>query len=178
MIASAVVAGLLVWLCLEVFYSDLIVRNHDIWYDRGFSAGYDEGYNDGLKDSRASTPTPTPRPTPRPVPTFVTFRVTASVDCIYNNSVGNEWSYYFEAGSEILPATITARAGDDIMLFAKITEDDSIPDVGTWQGTTTVKEEYLENGFHTTVEVYVTEGSGRYSGNEAKFEVTFNFEPQ
>ena len=48
MIASAVVAGLLVWLCLEVFYSDLIVRNHDIWYDRGASDGYEDGYSDGL----------------------------------------------------------------------------------------------------------------------------------
>lgn len=36
----------------------------------------------------------------------------------------------------------------------------------------------FETGFTVTEDVYVYETSGRYSGNEAKFEVTWDFEPQ
>lgn len=125
-----------------------------------------------------STPTPKPTPTPTPTPKTVTYTVTARSSMVYNNSVGNDWSYYYEVDGKNLPATITAKAGDEIPLYVEITEDDSNPDIGYWDGTTTVESRFLEDGFYTTVEVYVTEGSGRYSGNEAKFEVTFNFEPQ
>lgn len=142
--------------------------------EEGYRTGYNDGYIDGYRGDRTNK-IPSSNQTP---PTSTTFKVTASVDCIYNNSVGNDWSYYYEVDGKNLPTTITVKAGDIIPLYVEITENDSVPDVGWWDGTTTVESDFLKYGFHTTVEVPVIEGSGRYSGNEAKFEVTFDFVPQ
>lgn len=137
-----------------------------------------------------ATPRPTVRPTATPKPTtapttttgkaktYGTFKVTATANMIYNNHVGNDWWYYFEAGTEQLPATINCRVGDEVSLYAEITEDDNVPDVGSWDGYVIIEDGDFENGFTTSVDVYVYETSGRYAGNEAKFEVTWDFEPQ
>lgn len=137
-----------------------------------------------------ATPRPTVRPTATPKPTtapttttgkektYGTFKVTATANMIYNNHVGNDWWYYFEAGTEQLPATINCRVGDEVSLYAEITEDDSVPDVGWWNGYVTIEDGDFETGFTVTEDVYVYETSGRYSGNDAKFEVTWDFEPQ
>ena len=128
------------------------------------------------------TPRPTARPTATPKPTTKktsgTFKVTATASTIYNNHVGNDLSYYFEAGDKQVPATVNCRVGDDVSLYAKITEDDSVPDVGWWDGYVTIEDGDFETGFTVTEDVYVYETSGRYSGNEAKFEVVWTFDPQ
>lgn len=129
-----------------------------------------------------ATPRPTALPTATPKPTTKktsgTFKVTASATMVYNNHVGNDWCYYFEAGDKQLPATVNCSVGDDVSLYAEITEDDSVPDVGSWDGYVTIEDGDFENGFTTSVDVYVYETSGRYAGNKAKFEVTWDFEPQ
>ena len=129
-----------------------------------------------------ATPRPTARPTATPKPTTKktsgTFKVTATANMIYNNHVGNDWEYYFEAGNQQLPATVNCCVGDDVSLYAEITEDDGVPDVGSLDGYVTIEDGDFEDGFTVTEDVYVYETSGRYSGNEAKFEVTWDFEPQ
>ena len=125
---------------------------------------------------------PTARPTATPKPTTKktsgTFKVTASATMVYNNHVGNDWWYYFEAGDKQLPATVNCSVGDDVSLYAEITEDDSVPDTGWWDGYVTIEDGDFETGFTVTEDVYVYETSGRSAGNEAKFEVTWDFEPQ
>ena len=129
-----------------------------------------------------ATPRPTARPTATPKPTTKktsgTFKVTATANMIYNNHVGNDWWYYFEAGNEQLPATINCSVGDEVSLYAEITEDDNVPDVGSWDGYVIIEDGDFENGFTTSADIYVYETSGRYAGSEAKFEVTWDFEPQ
>ena len=66
----------------------------------------------------------------------------------------------------------------NVSLYAEITEDDSVPDTAWWDGYVTIEDGDFETGFTVTEDVYVYETSGRYSGNEAKFEVTWDFEPQ
>lgn len=154
-------------------------------YDKGYEQGYAVGYKEGKKES---TQTPAAQPTAKPTtaPTTTagkaktsgTFKVTATANIIYNDHVGNDWKYYFEAGDKQLPATINCRVGDDVPLYTEITEDDSIPDVGSWDGYVTIEDGDFENGFTTTADVYVYETSGRYAGNEAKFEVIWDFRPQ
>lgn len=155
-------------------------------YNKGYDAGYDAGYKEGQKTlgnpEDTSKPVPTIKPTPIATPivakTHGSFKVTATANMIYNNHVGNDWGYYFEAGNQQLPATVNCCVGDDVTLYAEITEDDSVPDVGLWDGYVTIEDGDFEDGFTVTEDVYVYETSGRYSGNEAKFEVTWDFEPQ
>lgn len=155
-------------------------------YNKGYDAGYDAGYKEGQKTLSKPEPTSNPVPTIKPTPTSMpttakthgNFKVTATANMVYNDHVGNDWSYYFEAENTHLPALVYAKVGDDIDLYAEITEEDSIPDVGTWSGYVTIENGDFETGFTVTEDVYVYETSGRYSGNEAKFEVVWTFDPQ
>ena len=152
---------------------------HSSSYDTTATAAANE---DSTETRTTATPRPTARPTATPKPTTKknsgTFKVTATANMIYNNHVGNDWGYYFEAGDKQLPATVNCCVGDDVSLYAEITEDDSVPDVGWFDGYVTIEDGDFETGFTVTEDVYVYETSGRYSGNEAKFEVTWDFEPQ
>lgn len=157
------------------------------WWSSTPSSSYDTtataaANEDSTETRTTATPRPTARPTATPKPTTKknsgTFKVTATANMIYNNHVGNDWGYYFEAGDKQLPATVNCCVGDDVSLYAEITEDDSVPDVGWFDGYVTIKDGDFETGFTVTEDVYVYETSGRYSGNEAKFEVTWDFEPQ
>lgn len=86
--------------------------------------------------------------------------------------------YFGVSGDKQLPATVNCSVGDNVSLYAEITEDDSVPDTGWWDGYVTIEDGDFETGFTVTEDVYVYETSGRYSGNEAKFEVVWDFEPQ
>nr|DAG89653.1 MAG TPA: hypothetical protein [Ackermannviridae sp.] len=151
---------------------------HSSSYDTTATAAVSE---DSTETRTTATPRPTARPTATPKPTTKktsgTFKVTATASVIYNDHVGNDWEYYFEAGDKQLPATVKCCVGDDVSLYAKITEDDSVPDVGWFDGYVTIEDGDFEDGFTTTAEIYVYETSGRYSGNEAKVEVTWRFTP-
>lgn len=156
-------------------------------YREGYDAGYEDGYEDG-KTGRAAPqttpkptakPTPTPTPTPKPTPkTSGEFWVTATAEVVYNDHVGNDWYYYFEADDTTLPHTISCRVGDDVALYAKAVEDDNVPDVGSKYSYVTIEAGDFEDGFTATDYVYVYETSGRYSGNEAKIKVVWNFVPR
>lgn len=142
-------------------------------YSEGYDAGYEDGYADG-KTGRAA-PQSTPKPTPK---TAGEFWVTATAEVVYNDHVGNDWYYYFEANDTTLPHTIYCQVGDDVQLYAEAVEDDNVPDVGSNYSYVTVETGDFEDGFTATDYVYVYETSGRYSGNEAKIKVVWNFVPR
>lgn len=173
---SAAVAVLALLCCFVWWWNS---TPHSRSYDTTATAAASE-YS--AETRTTATPRPTARPTATPKPTTKktsgTFKVTATANMIYNNHVGNDWWYYFEAGNEQLPATINCSVGDEVSLYAEITEDDNVPDVGSWDGYVIIEDGDFENGFTTSVDVYVYETSGRYAGNEAEFEVTWDFEPQ
>ena len=104
--------------------------------------------------------------------------MTATAEVVYNDHVGNDWYYYFEADDTTLPHTISCRVGDDVALYAKAVEDDNVPDVGSKYSYVTIEAGDFEDGFTATDYVYVYETSGRYSGNEAKIKVVWNFVPR
>ena len=93
-------------------------------------------------------------------------------------SIGNEWEYDFRVNNADAYGKIVLSAGDKINLYAKIVEEDSVPDVGEVRKTYTVTKNDLVNGFEVNMDVYVTENRGRYSGCSAHFVVSFTFTPE
>lgn len=121
---------------------------------------------------------PTPRPTPTPVPTQK-FKVTATTHMDSNNSVGNDWSYYYEVNGSPVGSgfTLYLKDGERVDLYAKCVESDSIPDIGTNSIYILADKDFFNTGFYVEVPVTVKENRGRYSGNTAKFTITFDFAP-
>ena len=131
------------------------------------------------------TPTRTPRPSFTPKPSFtpspsasnrVTYTVTASAKMLSNNSVGNDWSYYFEIDGKQIDknrgVAINVKRGEPIPFYAKIVENDSICDIGSSSGEITP----IDGSFYVD-DIYITviENRGKYSGNTAKFQITYSF---
>lgn len=124
------------------------------------------------------TSKPTPKPTPTPTPMWK-FKVTATARMDSNNSVGNDWSYYYEVNGSPVGSgfTLYLEDGERIDLYAKCVESDSIPDIGTNAVYVFADKSQFETGFYVEVPVTVKENRGRYSGNTANFTVTFDFAP-
>ena len=108
-----------------------------------------------------------------------TLHVTANASCGNYNHVGNDWTTEFYVnGSQVSKNTeVTLSSGDSVTVSATITEIDKTPDIGTASETYTVTNADLEKGFTITLNVNVRENGGRYSGNTAKWQVTFTFKP-
>lgn len=188
MVLAAALSGVVCWIAASARAEnqepnlDGYVTEHYLKLQK--QASYEEGYEAGKAAAQGTASVTAPQhtqsadSTPTSSAMSGKFKVTATASMVYNNHVGNDWWYYFEAGDKQLPATVNCSVGDDVSLYAKITEDDSIPDVGCWDGYVTIEDGDFETGFTVTEDVYVYETSGRYSGNEAKFEVTWDFEPQ
>lgn len=90
-------------------------------------------------------------------------------------NIGDEWSYITEINGERTGREFAVSAGETLAFHAKFTESDDNPDVGEVSKQYTVTEEDLVNGFTVTMDLYVTENGGRYSGKSAHFIVTFTF---
>lgn len=127
----------------------------------------------------SSTATRTPKPsntTSQIASNRITYTVTASAKMLENNSVGKEWSYYFEINGKPVGANkgvaINVKKGESIPFYVQIVEHDSIDDIGTHSGTITATE-----GSFYVDDIYVTvrENRGRYTGNTARFRVTYSF---
>lgn len=93
-----------------------------------------------------------------------------------DSNIGDDWySIYKINGEETRGGEYTLKVGDKINLYAKVVEDDSMPDVGESKKTHTVTEEDLTNGFAVSMNVKVRENAGIYAGSETVWEVIFNF---
>lgn len=121
---------------------------------------------------------PTAKPTPKPTPVS-SFSVTvkfSSAKLIYNDHVGNEWWSGVEVNGKSLARgksiKLKVKSTDTIGITCSAGEDDSIPDDG--YEYLEIKASKLKKGKNTyTVDVYVTENRGRYSGNSALWRFTF-----
>lgn len=98
-----------------------------------------------------------------------------------SNNIGGDWSYYYSVNDEVISTSyqnsndFNLRLGDTVALYVKCEESDDNPDIGTSTVTHTVTELDMEEGFSVSMDVYVTENSGRNSGQSAHFIVTFTF---
>lgn len=108
-------------------------------------------------------------------------QVTVSYDLDYNDSVGDDWynEYDIQGISPIADQinTYKVKSGDTISIKTTITEHDSVNDIKRAYSNKTVSESDIINGFTIEQTVIVRENKGRYSGNTAKWIVTYKFNP-
>ena len=100
------------------------------------------------------------------------YRINCSLNMTANLSVGNEWLKSIEYNGKSINngQTITVPINSGITIKGTVIESDSVPDVGS--GSV-----YLSsNGGEKTIEIYVRENRGRYSGNFAIWELTCSAE--
>lgn len=92
-------------------------------------------------------------------------------------NIGDEWSYDVQVNGERAYNEMGVAVGETLSFYAKFTEEDDNPDVGSAKTTHTVTEEDIANGFVVTMDVYVKENGGKNSGKSAHFVVTYTFSP-
>ncbi len=116
---------------------------------------------------------------PAPAAATKAMTVTVSAVCSGYNHVGNSWSQYFSINGEKVNKgdQVTVTLGESMVLYAKITEKDSTPDVGREDETRVISQEDFDSGFTVTFKVSVRENQGKYSGNKAVWTVTFKLSP-
>ncbi|MCG8572541.1 MAG: hypothetical protein MJB14_20600 [Spirochaetes bacterium] len=94
-----------------------------------------------------------------------------NVRMLYNNHVGNEWSYEIKVNDVIVEWDIVAsiQVEDLINIVITVIEMEKSPDIGITRKQISISElsDYLNK--EIPLEVVVTEDRGRYSGNEAKW---------
>ena len=90
-------------------------------------------------------------------------------------NIGDEWSYITEINGNNAGREYLVTVGETLTFHAKFTESDDDPDVGEASTSYTVTEDDILNGFTVTMDLYVTENGGRYSGKSAHFVVTYTF---
>ena len=110
----------------------------------------------------------------------MTLKITAT--CKNINGVGKNWSHYYEWNGLTVKdgkMVVTIAPGVDMVLYARIREQDSKPDTGSEKTTYTVTEKDIKNkkGFTVTQSVTVTENGGRNRGKSAVWTVKYTFTP-
>ena len=123
-----------------------------------------------------------PKPTATPKASTSSGKATemqVSIDakCSDYNHIGENWQqvYYLNGKRLTDGKSVSLKAGDEITVSAKISEEDSNPDVGENSKTYTVTKDDLNKSFNITFNVQVEENGGRYKGNKATWRVTFSF---
>lgn len=103
-----------------------------------------------------------------------------SIELIENNHVGNEWSHSCTVNKKNLDAgdslDVETTSTGKITIVCKAEEDDKIPDIGSKTLTIPVNKLTTGEAKEYTVKVTVTENRGRYYGNTAVWEFTFEVE--
>lgn len=94
-----------------------------------------------------------------------------------NVDIGYGWSYITQINGEPTRYERGISVGETLSFYAKFTEDDKNPDIGTAQTTHTVTEDDIANGFEIAMDLYVTENGGKNRGKTAHFIVTYTFTP-
>ena len=104
-------------------------------------------------------------------------QVSVDAKCSDYNHIGEKWQQvYYINGKRITDGkSVSLKVGDVITVSAKISEEDSNPDIGENSKTYTVTKDDLNKGFKITFNVQVEENGGRYKGNKATWRVTFSF---
>lgn len=101
-----------------------------------------------------------------------TYKVTYSADLVYNNSVGEEWSTLCKFEGALVENNGTFQAHDNsfYMTVSATERDDGKSD----QGSTRITFSNINKGEEQTKNAYVivTEDSGRFIGNTAKWKFT------
>lgn len=98
-----------------------------------------------------------------------------SIDLMYNESVGNEWSFAADIdGTKVAEGKeveVVTTPNDNISVDAVAEEYDSVPDIGGMSRLIDIRDLQLDQKNIYPIEVTVTENKDRYSGNTAKWEV-------
>lgn len=114
--------------------------------------------------------------------------VTVSARMIYNDHVGNEWTLdctlagvglldRFVVSALPVSKPITLSKGDRLEIHTLIRDGEKYPDTAEDTTTRTLSASDIRSGFTLTVRLLVTEDKGRYKGNDAAWEITYEFRP-
>ncbi len=102
------------------------------------------------------------------------YRININSECVYNNSVGNEWHQYYSIdGEEIFDGDKISVPIDlnTVTIYIQVTEMDKSPDTASKNITLD-----LSNTSPTKVEMIITEDGPKYNGNTAKWGITVSAE--
>lgn len=104
--------------------------------------------------------------------------VSVSNNLVYNNHVGHSWGTSNLINNTHInnKTTISYHYGEPISLYTEIVEYDNWSDVSRKTETISYSKEELINGVNVSVDSYVFENRGRYSGNCAKWTSTYHIE--
>lgn len=110
----------------------------------------------------------------------VTMKVKVNASCADYNSVGKNWTQYFELNGiqiENFNTEVIAAPEVPLSVYCRIREQDKKPDTSAETTTYTPTAEEIAKGFTITQTIRVSENSGKYAGNTAVWKVAFTFEP-
>ena len=107
--------------------------------------------------------------------THAIYNINIFTECIYNQSVGNEWEETFKMDDKsisnneqiILPLDVTTTK----TIVITIREKDKYSDVSSKEITIDLKNAETKTTF-----LIIRENNGRYKGNEAKWKITISVE--
>lgn len=110
----------------------------------------------------------------------VMMKLTVKAHCSDYNSVGNNWTQYYEwNGIQAQDGKAEGYVAPDVELivYTRVREQDQKPDT-TMETTSYIPTaEDMENGFVITQKIKVTENNGKFKDHSAYWTVTFTFEP-
>lgn len=130
------------------------------------------------------------------------FTIIVKAILVSNNHVGEDWSIAYELNDEeyftdkkddvtstykekpgycdayeIKTGRIDLVQNTDLWIKITIVEDEKYPDISTETIEHKISASDYKNGFNETVKVVVYENAGRFEGNKAVWEITFEFIP-
>lgn len=108
----------------------------------------------------------------------VDIKVTVNNSMVYNNHVGHSWECYNSInGTKFKKKTIISyHYGDPITIVTKIIENDTIEDVSLIEKNMNFSESELKEGVDVSIESYVYENRGKYSGCHAKWNSKYHIQ--
>ena len=104
-------------------------------------------------------------------------KVSINATCKNKNHVGKNWSYVYQIDGITIKnnSRINLTAGQKIIVYSKVVENDKYPDVGTNSSTYVITDKDIKNGFKIKMSVSVREDKGRYAGNSCTWTIVFSF---
>ncbi|MBQ8095252.1 MAG: SH3 domain-containing protein [Clostridia bacterium] len=109
----------------------------------------------------------------------VSFTVSHTGGENYNN-VGTEWTFYYEVNGKQLDrknASADFIMGEEYVFYARIREQDSIPDTGKAEVKYIPTEDDIVKGFTIQQKVRVEENSGPYRGKSVIWTIEWHITP-
>ena len=117
------------------------------------------------------------------------FTVTVNAVLKSNKSVGNDWTIthmfndkeYFKKQNTIKKEgkdTISLAQGETLQIYTLVVENDKSPDEGFEEKSIKLSANDIKKGFEVKFSITVIENKGKYKGNKAVWEITYQFKPQ